>query len=94
MSQTPSKSTNGATLPQKGKSRFMKFDIAEFYPSTLEELLNHSISFAGPITAISGSVINITHHSRKSLLFDKTSAMLGYDIMMDLKFVSLLDVTC
>ena len=94
MLQTPSKSTNGETLPQKDKSRFIKFDIVQFYPSTSEELLNRSISFVGSITTISDSVINITHHSRKSLLFDKTSAMLGYDVMMDLKLVSLLDVTC
>ena len=44
------------------------------YPSKSEELLNCSISFARSITTISDSVINIIHHSRKSLLFDKTSA--------------------
>ena len=60
-------------LPQKDKSRFVKFDIVEFYPSLSEELLNHSISFARSITTISDSVINIIHHSRKSLLFDRTS---------------------
>ena len=106
-------------LPQKDKSRFIKFDIVEFYPSISEELLNRSISFARSITTISDSVIrggfrtaatskmerfviivngfqpltiitkhsildvaavldpplviNIIHHSRKSLLFDKIS---------------------
>ena len=56
-------------LPQKDKSSFVKFDIVEFYPSTSEELLNHSISFARSITIISYSVINIMYHSRKSLSF-------------------------
>ena len=61
-------------LPQKDKSRFVKFDIDEFYPSISEELLNCSISFARSITTISDSVINIIHPSRKSLLFERTSA--------------------
>ena len=61
-------------LPQKDKSRFTKFDIVEFYPLIPEELLNGSISFARSVTTISDSVINIIHHSRKSFLFDKTSA--------------------
>ena len=54
--------------------RLIKFDIVEFYPSISEELLNRSISFARSITTISDSVINIIHHSKKSLLFNKTSA--------------------
>ena len=62
------------SLPQKDKSRFIRFDFAEFYPSISEDLLNCSVSFARSITTISDSVINIIHHSRKSLLFDKTSA--------------------
>ena len=48
--------------------------MAEFYPSILEELPNRSFSFARSITTISDSVINIIHLSRKSLLFNKTSA--------------------
>ena len=39
-----------------------------------EELLNRSISFARSMTTISVSVIDIIHHSRKYLPFDKTSA--------------------
>ena len=62
------------SLPKNDKSRFIKFDIVEFYPSISEELLNRSNSFARSITTISDSVINIIHHSRKSFLFDKTSA--------------------
>ena len=58
-------------LPQKDKSRFIKFDIVEFYPSISEELLNRSISFARSITTINDSVI--IHHSRKSLLSTKHS---------------------
>ena len=37
------------------------------------ELLNRSISFASSITTISDSVINIIHHSRKSLLSNNHS---------------------
>ena len=61
-------------LPQNDKSRFIKFDIVEFYSSVSKELLNCSISFARSITTVSDSVIDIIYHSRKSLLFGKTSA--------------------
>ena len=57
----------------------------EFYPSILEELLNRSIWFARSIATISETVINIIHHSRKSLLFDKTSAWVNnslFDVTM------------
>ena len=62
------------SLPQKDKLHFIKFDIVEFYPIILEELHFRSILFARSITAINDSGINIINHSRKSLLFDKTSA--------------------
>ena len=61
-------------LPKNDKSRFTKFYIVEFYQSISEELLNRSNSFARSITTISDSVINIIHPSRKSLLFERTSA--------------------
>ena len=50
----------------KDKSCFVKFDIVKFYSSLLEELPG--------ITTISHLVISITKHTRKSLLFDKSSA--------------------
>ena len=72
-------------LPQKGKLRFRKFESVELHPSISEELLHRSISFARSITSISDSVINIIHHSRKSLLFDKTSVWVkkGNDSLFD-----------
>ena len=76
------------SLPQKDKLHFIKFDIVEFYPLILEELLNHSILFARSITTISDSGINIINHSRKSLPFDKTSSQVKkknnclFDVMM------------
>ena len=85
------------SLPQKDKSRFIKFDIVEFYLSISEELLNCSISFARSVTTISDSVINLINHSKKSLPFDKRSAwvkkknnslMLRWNFMMERKFVS------
>ena len=66
----------------------MKFQVVEFYRSVSKELLNSSISFARFITTISDSVLNITHCSRKSLLFEKASAWVKrgnnffFDVMM------------
>ena len=41
------------SLPQKDKSRFIKFGTVEFYLSISEELLKRSISLARSITTIS-----------------------------------------
>ena len=51
----------------------------------LEELLNRSISFSRSITTDSNSVIIIINHSRKPLLFDKTSPWVkkGIDSLFD-----------
>ena len=56
----------------KSQSRFIKFDICEFYPSISEELLDKAIAFARTITPITDSELNIIKHSRKSLLFSNT----------------------
>ena len=53
-------------LCYKHKRKFTKFDIAEFYPSTSENLLNKSIEYAKSFTKIEGNAINA-----KSLLFNK-----------------------
>ena len=73
------------SLPTKDKSRFIKFDTVEFYSLISEGLLNRSISFAKSITSISESVININHHSTKSLLFGKTSTWVkkGNNYLLD-----------
>ena len=60
-------------IKTNSKTRFIKFDIVDFYPSISEELLDKSIAFAKTITVIDDNSINIIKHSRKSLLFDNTS---------------------
>ena len=49
--------------------KFIKFDIAEFYPSISGELLEKSINFARSIIEIKDKTIDIFNHARKSLLF-------------------------
>ena len=51
----------------------MKFDIVDFYPSISEKLLQKTITYAKTIVYIEDSVIDIIKHSRKSLLFEKSS---------------------
>ena len=53
----PSFSGRVKSLPQKTKSRLIKFEIVEFYPSISEELPNRCISFARSITTITQSLI-------------------------------------
>ena len=53
------------------KSRFIKFDIQEFYPSITPELLDRAISFAQSLTTITPEEIEIIKSSKESLLFNK-----------------------
>ena len=61
-------------IKNKVKCRFIKFDIAKFYPSISIELLDRSISFAKSLIDIEGNIINTINHARKSLLFDDSGA--------------------
>ena len=57
-------------IPSKEHSKFIKFDIVDFYPSITEELLMKSINYAKSIDAIDDNVVKVIMHSRRSLLFD------------------------
>ena len=61
------------TLQTNENSRFIKFDIVDFYPSISEQLLQKTITYAKTIVYIEDSIIDIIKHSRKSLLFEKSS---------------------
>ena len=54
---------------QKKSCKFIKFDIAEFWPSISAELLEKSIKFSRSIIEIEDKIINIIKHAKKSLLF-------------------------
>ena len=58
-------------IPSKEKSKSIKFDIVDFYPSITEELLMKSLNYAKSIEAIDKNVVKVIMHSRKSLLFDR-----------------------
>ena len=57
-------------IPNKGRSRFIKFDIVEFYPSISEKLLDKSINYAKQLTTFDDKMISFIKQARKSLLFD------------------------
>lgn len=52
------------------ESRFIKFDIVDFYPSISETLLNSAIRYASNISPIPIEQINIIKQARKSILFN------------------------
>ena len=58
-----------STIPLKNRKSFIFFDIADFYPSITESLLDKTIDWAPPFAAITHSDISIIKHVRKSLLF-------------------------
>ena len=58
-------------LPNKSKRRFIKFDIADFYPSITKDLSEKSIEYAKSFTAIESKALEAIRLARKSLLFSK-----------------------
>jgi hypothetical protein len=56
----------------KNKQRYslISFDIAEFYPSITEDLLDNSISWARNYITIPDQHVSIIKHARNSLLFN------------------------
>ena len=60
-------------LPEKNKSKFLKFNIIDFYSSITEKLLKNAISFAKTFTVVSDNTIKIILNARKSLLFNSNN---------------------
>ena len=58
-------------IPYKNNSKFIKFDIVDFYPSISEVLLVEALKFAKKFAEISDRDMEIIMNSRKSLLFDE-----------------------
>ena len=58
-------------LQNKQKRRFIKFDIADFYPSITEHLLERSIEYAKSFATIEHKTLEAITLARKSLLFSK-----------------------
>ena len=58
-------------LTHKENRRFIKFDIADFYPSISEDLLSRAISYARTIITTEDKVIDAIKLAQKSLLFSK-----------------------
>ena len=57
------------SIPNKTKSRFIKFEIVEFDPSITEKLLDNAVSYAQTQTRIGDDIIQLMKQARKSLLF-------------------------
>ena len=66
-------------INHKNRTRFLKFDICEFYPSISEALFDRAIAFARTITPITEEELNIIKHSRKSLLFSNAGTWVKKD---------------
>ena len=58
-------------LTHKENRKFIKFDIADFYPSISEGLLSKTISYARTIITIEAKVVDAIKLAGKSLLFSK-----------------------
>ena len=57
------------SIPNKTKTRFINFDIVEFYPSITENLLDNAVSYAQTLTIIPDDIIQLIKQARKSLFF-------------------------
>ena len=57
-------------IDNKMNKSFLSFDIAEFYPSITEELLDTAVNWAKNFISIPYEHIAIIKHTRKSILFN------------------------
>ena len=57
-------------IKNKPGHSFLSFDVAEFYPSITEELLDKAITWARAYVSIDDKQIKVIKHARKSLLFN------------------------
>ena len=57
-------------IKSKPGHSFLSFDVAEFYPSITEELLDKAITWARGYVNIDDKQINVIKHARKLLLFN------------------------
>ena len=58
------------SIENKKNSRFIQFDIINFYPSITESLLRNAFDYAKTITTISQEVIETILHARRSVLYN------------------------
>ena len=61
-------------MSKETKTKFVKFDIVEFYPSITEDLLDKAIQFALQTNVLSPREIEIIKHTKNALLFHKGEA--------------------
>ena len=66
-------------LADKKRSRFIKFDICDFYPSISEALFDRAVEYARSITTITDEELSIIKHARKSLLFSNAGTWVKKD---------------
>ena len=57
------------SLPNRSTSKFITFDIVEFYPSITEKLIMRALDFAEQYTEITQNDRDIIIHAKRSLLF-------------------------
>ena len=58
-------------IPSKTQCPFIQFDIASFYPSITQGLMNRAIKFAKTMVDIPDKALSIIMKSRKTLLFSE-----------------------
>ena len=66
-------------VKSKSSSSFIKFDIADFYPSISKDLLLRAINFAKSVTPIQEKFFETILHSRKALLCNKNDVWVKKD---------------
>ena len=57
-------------IPNKSRSKFIKFDIVSFYPSISRDLLMKAIDFSKQYSEVTQDMIDTILNARKSFLFD------------------------
>ena len=76
-------------LADKQKRKFIKFDIAEIYPSISGDLLKKLFNYAKSFGTIKENGISVIKIARKSLLFSKDGTWVKkWKVLMGPKFAN------
>ena len=79
-------------LERKSNSKFLKFDVVDFYPSITESLLINALNFAKAKSDLCDNEINIIRHARNSLLFKNNEVWNKNRIMLTIFLMSVWEV--
>ena len=78
-------------IPSKSRTRFVNFDIVDYYPSVSADLLNRALDYASRFTQVTQEDREVILHTKRSLLYNNNIPWVKqgseFDIAMGLSLI-------